>query len=83
MYETICQGGDVDTNCAIVGGIIGIASPPPEKWVKYCVEMEGVVNDDGHRGLVRDHPEMRKQRVIVHPGLEIARSATRARSAPA
>jgi hypothetical protein len=35
--------GDVDTNCAIVGGIIGTISPPPEKWIKFCQPMEGVV----------------------------------------
>lgn len=50
MYEKVlietCQCfGDVDTNCAIVGGMIGIISPPPEKWVRYCQPMEGVLGD--------------------------------------
>lgn len=45
IIETSKAFGDVDTNCAIVGGIIGIISPPPDKWVKYCVPMEGVFGD--------------------------------------
>lgn len=50
MYETVmietCKCfGDVDTNCAIVGGMIGIISPPPEKWEKYCQPMEGVLGE--------------------------------------
>ena len=39
---TACQG-DVDTTCAIVGGMYGIISDPPEKWVNYCKPMEGVI----------------------------------------
>jgi len=49
MYEKaiieVCQcSGDVDTNCAIVGGMIGIISPVPTKWIKYCQPMEGVLD---------------------------------------
>jgi ADP-ribosylglycohydrolase len=36
IIETSMAFGDVDTNCAIVGGIIGVVSPPPEKWSKFC-----------------------------------------------
>ena len=43
IVETSMAFGDVDTNCAIVGGIVGILSPPPEKWVKFCKQMEGVL----------------------------------------
>lgn len=45
MIETCQCFGDVDTNCAIVGGMIGIFSPPPAKWVKYCQPMEGVLGE--------------------------------------
>lgn len=50
MYEKViieaCQCfGDVDTNCAIIGGMIGIISPPPEKWIRYCQPMEGVLGE--------------------------------------
>jgi len=45
IIETSMAFGDVDTNCAIVGGCIGIASPAPEKWMKFCKEMEDV--DEG------------------------------------
>lgn len=43
IIETSSAFGDVDTNCAIVGGMIGIISPPPMKWVKFCQPMEGVL----------------------------------------
>ena len=46
IIETSMAFGDVDTNCAIVGGIIGIVSPPPEKWSKFCNPMEGVDEQD-------------------------------------
>lgn len=50
MYEKVlietCECfGDVDTNCAIVGGMVGIISPPPEKWVSYCQPMEGLFGE--------------------------------------
>jgi ADP-ribosylglycohydrolase len=45
MIETCQCFGDVDTNCAIVGGMIGIISPPPAKWVRYCQPMEGVLGE--------------------------------------
>jgi len=43
IIETSMAFGDVDTNCAIVGGIIGVVSPPPEKWSQFCQPMEGVL----------------------------------------
>lgn len=43
IIETSMAFGDVDTNCAIVGGVIGIVSPPPDKWKKFCNPMEGVL----------------------------------------
>lgn len=45
IIETCTAFGDVDTNCAIVGGIVGIISPPPEKWIRYCQPMEGVLGE--------------------------------------
>jgi hypothetical protein len=42
IVETSTAFGDVDTNCAIVGGIIAVVSPAPDKWVKFCQPMEGV-----------------------------------------
>lgn len=45
IIETSIAFGDVDTNCAIVGGMIGIVCPAPEKWVRYCMPMEGVVEN--------------------------------------
>jgi len=49
MYEKVitevCQcSGDVDTNCAIVGGMIGIIGEVPTKWIKYCQPMEGLLD---------------------------------------
>ena len=46
IIETSMAFGDVDTNCAIVGGIIANAGPPPEKWVKFCQPMDDVVDTD-------------------------------------
>jgi ADP-ribosylglycohydrolase len=43
LIETCKCFGDVDTNCAIVGGLVGIINPPPAKWVSYCQPMEGVL----------------------------------------
>lgn len=45
IIETCKCFGDVDTNCAIVGGMIGIVSPPPDKWVRYCSPMEGLLGE--------------------------------------
>jgi ADP-ribosylglycohydrolase len=42
IIETSMAFGDVDTNCAIVGGVIGIVCPPPDKWSQFCKPMEGV-----------------------------------------
>jgi ADP-ribosylglycohydrolase len=43
IIETSTAFGDVDTNCAIVGGIISTIAPTPEKWIKFCQPMEGVL----------------------------------------
>lgn len=43
IIETSMAFGDVDTNCAIVGGIVGIVSPAPVKWKNFCQPMEGVI----------------------------------------
>lgn len=43
IIETSMAFGDVDTNCAIVGGIIAVVSPAPEKWVKFCKPMDGLI----------------------------------------
>jgi ADP-ribosylglycohydrolase len=43
IIETSMGFGDVDTNCAIVGGILGVINPPPDKWVKFCQPMDGVL----------------------------------------
>lgn len=43
IIETSMAFGDVDTNCAIVGGIIGVVCSPPEKWSQFCKPMESVV----------------------------------------
>lgn len=32
VWETVRVGGDIDTNAAIVGGIVGLASDPPAEW---------------------------------------------------
>ena len=45
IIETSMAFGDVDTNCAIVGGIIGIVCPPPEKWSQFCKPMDEVELD--------------------------------------
>jgi len=42
IIETSMAFGDVDTNCAIVGGIVGIVSPVPKKWSRFCQPMEDV-----------------------------------------
>lgn len=43
IVETSKGFGDVDTNCAIVGGVLGTINPPPEKWSKFCQPMEGII----------------------------------------
>lgn len=45
IIETSMAFGDVDTNCAIVGGCIAISADVPEKWMNFCQPMEGV--DEG------------------------------------
>ena len=42
ITETAACQGDVDTTCAIVGGMIGTIAEPPEHWVHFCKPMEGV-----------------------------------------
>jgi len=43
IIETSMAFGDVDTNCAIVGGMIGVICSPPAKWSQFCKPMEGVL----------------------------------------
>jgi hypothetical protein len=33
MWWTVQAGGDRDTTCAIVGGIVALATPPSGEWV--------------------------------------------------
>ncbi|TDD48869.1 ADP-ribosylglycohydrolase family protein [Nonomuraea terrae] len=33
FWTTAAAGGDVDTTCAIVGGIVGSRTPPPRQWL--------------------------------------------------
>lgn len=44
IIETSMAFGDVDTNCAIVGGTIANAGQPPEKWIKFCQPMDDIVD---------------------------------------
>lgn len=43
IIEASMAFGDVDTNCAIIGGMLGVVSPPPDKWKRFCQPMEGVL----------------------------------------
>jgi ADP-ribosylglycohydrolase len=43
IIETSMAFGDVDTNCAIVGGMLGVIASPPQKWINFCKPMEGVL----------------------------------------
>jgi ADP-ribosylglycohydrolase len=43
IIETSMAFGDVDTNCAIVGGCIAISADVPEKWINFCQPMEDVI----------------------------------------
>ncbi len=43
IIETCKCFGDVDTNCAMVGGLVAIINPPPAKWIRYCQPMEGLL----------------------------------------
>ncbi|MFB4274304.1 ADP-ribosylglycohydrolase family protein [Nonomuraea sp. MTCD27] len=36
FWTTATAGGDVDTTCAIVGGIVGARTPAPPGWVRLC-----------------------------------------------
>jgi ADP-ribosylglycohydrolase len=33
LWETVEAGGDMDTNCAIVGGIVGLSAEIPAEWL--------------------------------------------------
>jgi ADP-ribosylglycohydrolase len=33
IWQTIACGGDIDTNCAIVGGIVAMSAPIPPEWL--------------------------------------------------
>jgi len=43
ITDTAALGGDVDTTCAIVGGIYGVISDPSAEWMDLCLPMEGVI----------------------------------------
>jgi hypothetical protein len=65
LIETCKCFGDVDTNCAIVGGMVGIISPPPEKWERYCQPMEGLLGEELPPTKVRVIPtEIDKNAII-------------------
>ncbi|MEV0388906.1 ADP-ribosylglycohydrolase family protein [Nonomuraea sp. NPDC050643] len=36
FWTTAAAGGDVDTTCAIVGGIVGAGTSPPREWLRLC-----------------------------------------------
>ncbi|SEG96853.1 ADP-ribosylglycohydrolase [Nonomuraea solani] len=36
FWTTASAGGDVDTTCAIVGGIVGAVTSPPPEWIRMC-----------------------------------------------
>ena len=40
LIDCSLAGGDVDTTCAIVGGIVGIVDPPPQEWVDMCQPLD-------------------------------------------
>lgn len=33
LWSAVSAGGDMDTTCAIIGGIVALSSPPSEEWV--------------------------------------------------
>lgn len=39
VWETIQVGGDIDTNAAIVGGIVGLICDPPGEWLARREEL--------------------------------------------
>lgn len=40
LIDCSLAGGDIDTTCAIVGGIVGIVDPPPKEWVDMCQPLD-------------------------------------------
>ncbi|MEO3867935.1 ADP-ribosylglycohydrolase family protein [Nonomuraea sp. B12E4] len=36
LWSTATAGGDIDTTCAIVGGILGTRTAPPAQWLRLC-----------------------------------------------
>ncbi|MEW2283369.1 ADP-ribosylglycohydrolase family protein [Streptomyces sp. NPDC047841] len=49
FWTTAQVGGDVDTTCAIVGGVLaaGKAGAPPAEWVRHTEELPGWVTTGG------------------------------------
>ena len=44
MWTTVSGGGDIDTNCAIVGGILAMTEPqgmPPREWIAHREPLPG------------------------------------------
>lgn len=35
QWYTMRAGGDIDTNCAIVGGIVALTDPTPQEWLSH------------------------------------------------
>jgi hypothetical protein len=47
MWTTVTGGGDIDTNCAIVGAIIAMTEPegsPPEDWLLHREPLPKLLN---------------------------------------
>lgn len=49
IWSTAAAGGDVDTTCAIVGGVLGAAAgcAPPHDWVERAEQLPGWVPGQG------------------------------------
>lgn len=75
IIETCKCFGDVDTNCAIVGGIVGIICSPPQKWINYCQPMEGVLNEPLPEPKVKtpvNHRFTKEQKISIKEAIKSA-----------
>jgi hypothetical protein len=44
MWTTVAGGGDMDTTCAIAGGIVSAGNAnPPESWIKRREPLPAIV----------------------------------------
>ncbi|MEU4744304.1 ADP-ribosylglycohydrolase family protein, partial [Actinosynnema sp. NPDC023658] len=41
LWATASAGGDIDTTCAVVGGVLGARTAPPAEWVARCEPLPG------------------------------------------